>query len=84
MTAADSRAHAHPLAPGITDVNRLIGLEERDVPFEFSVNRLNDSEFAGAVFTPNGGTMFANIFGNADLDSGMTCAITGRRDKGPL
>ena len=81
---ASNDGDTHPLAPGITDVNRVIGLEEEGEPFEFAVNRLNDSEFAGACFSPDGETMFVNIFGNADVDSGMTCAITGRWEKGPL
>jgi len=31
----------HPLAPGITDVNRLIGLGPKGEPFPFAVNVLN-------------------------------------------
>ncbi|CAN5689107.1 DUF839 domain-containing protein [soil metagenome] len=81
---ASNDGDTHPLAPGITDVNRLIGLEEKGEPFEFAVNRLNDSEFAGACFSPDGEVMFVNIFGDATPDSGMTCAITGPWADGPL
>ncbi len=81
---ASDDGDTHPLAPGIVDVNRVIGLEERGRPFEFAVNRLNDSEFAGACFSPDGQTMFVNIFGNEEPGSGMTCAITGPWADGPL
>ena len=74
----------HPLAPGITDVNRLIGLSRDGLPFEFAVNVLNDSEFAGACFSPDGNTLFVNLFGGAATGSGMTCAITGPWRRGPL
>ena len=74
----------HPLAPGITDVNRLIGLSPAGEAFEFAVNRLNDAEFAGACFSPSGRTMFVNIFGDTSAGSGMTLAITGPWKAGPL
>lgn len=74
----------HPLAPGIVDVNRLIGLTRQAQPFELAVNRLNDSEFAGACFSPDSRTLFVNIFGNDTPGSGMTCAITGPWQRGPL
>jgi hypothetical protein len=74
----------HPLAPGIQDVNRLIGLGPKGEPFEFAVNVLNDSEFAGASFSPDGEILFVNLFGNATPGSGMTCAIWGPWDRGPL
>jgi hypothetical protein len=75
----------HPLAPGITDVNRLIGLSRRGDAFEFAVNVLNDSEFAGACFSPDGSTLFVNLFGDGDAPgSGMTCAVTGPWRRGAL
>ncbi|MEO5703235.1 MAG: alkaline phosphatase PhoX [Gammaproteobacteria bacterium] len=74
----------HPLAPGITNVNRLIGLTRDGEPFEFAVNRLNDSEFAGACFSPDGEILFVNVFGDGTPGSGMTCAITGPWRRGPL
>jgi secreted PhoX family phosphatase len=79
---------AHPLAPGIENVNRLIGLTTDGEAFEFAVNVLNDAELAGACFSPSGHTLFVNIFGRAvstdDPIEGMTCAITGPWRKGPL
>lgn len=75
----------HPLAPGVTDVNRLIGLSRRGDAFEFAVNVLNDSEFAGACFSHDGRTLFVNLFGDGDAPgSGMTCAITGPWHRGAL
>jgi len=74
----------HALAPGITDVNRLIGIGLAGEPFEFAVNILNDSEFAGSCFSPDGEILFVNLFGNGALGSGMTCAIWGPWERGPL
>lgn len=48
------------------------------------MNRLNDTEFAGACFSPDGEIMFVNIFGDGEPDSGMTCAISGPWRDGPL
>lgn len=74
----------HPLAPGIVNVNRLIGLGLAGEPFEFAVNLYNDSEFAGACFSPDGEILFVNLFGDSSPGSGMTCAIWGPWEKGPL
>jgi hypothetical protein len=74
----------HPLAPGITDVNRLIGLGMAGEPFELAVNLLNDSEFAGGCFSPDGEVLFVNLFGSSTPGSGMTCAIWGPWERGPL
>lgn len=82
--SADSATDIHPLAPGITDVNRLVGLTRNGVPFIFAVNRINASEFAGACFSPDGNILFVNIFGDGTPGSGMTCAITGPWRRGPL
>lgn len=82
--ASSSDGDTHPLAPGISDVNRLIGLTMGGEAFEFAVNRFNDSEFAGACFSPDGSTMFVNIFGDGTPGSGMTCAITGPWENGAL
>ncbi|MGH8606368.1 MAG: alkaline phosphatase PhoX [Gammaproteobacteria bacterium] len=82
--ASSGDGDTHPLAPGITDVNRLIGLTVDGEPFEFAVNRLNDTEFAGACYSPDGNILFVNIFGDGTEDSGMTCAITGPWQRGPL
>ena len=78
----------HPLAPGIENINRLIGLTRRGDAFEFAVNVLNGSELAGAGFSPSGETLFFNLFGRARFDEdeveGMTCAVTGSWHRGPL
>jgi secreted PhoX family phosphatase len=65
-------------------VNRLIGLTASGQPFEFAVNRLNGSEFAGVCFSPHGDILFVNIYGDGAPASGMTCAITGPWARGPL
>ena len=83
-STAYSAADTDPAAPGITDVNRLIGLTEQGEPFEFAVNTLNDSEFAGACFSPDGDWLFVNVFGDGTPGSGTTCAITGPWNHGPL
>jgi hypothetical protein len=82
--AGSADGDTHPLAPGITDVNRLIGLTQAGEAFEFAVNRLNDGEWAGACFSPSGRTLFANLFGDGSPGSGMTVAITGPWSAGPL
>jgi secreted PhoX family phosphatase len=76
----------HPLAPGIVDINRLVGLNRRGEAFEFAVNVFSDSEFAGATFSPDGEVLFVNIQGNGSTvpGSGMTCAITGPWRRGAL
>lgn len=88
---ASSDSDLNPNAPGLTDVNRLIGYSREGSVFEFAVNRINDSELAGATFSPDGETLFVNIFGDstgpADPytgNEGMTIAITGPWGKGPL
>lgn len=85
--ASSAYVDTHELAPGIDNVNRLIGLTQAGEAFEFAVNVLNDSELAGACFSPSGRTMFFNIFGRARFDEeneGMTCAVTGPWARGPL
>lgn len=74
----------HPLAPGITDINRMVGMGRNGEPFEFAVNVFSDSEFAGACFSPDGEILFVNIQGGSAVGSGMTCAITGPWRKGAL
>jgi uncharacterized protein len=82
----------HPLAPGIVDVNRLIGLTPDGDPFEFAVNVFSESELAGVCFSPDGQWMFFNVFGistgdptsEANFHAGMTCAVTGPWEAGPL
>lgn len=77
-------ADTHTLAPGLTDINRLIGLGPKGEAFTFAVNRLNDSEFAGACFSSDGEILFVNLFGGSAPGSGMTCAIWGPWEEGPL
>jgi secreted PhoX family phosphatase len=81
---ASGDGDGHPLAPGISDVNRLIGIGGLGEPFEFAVNLLNDGEFAGACFSPDGQVLFVNLFGDGSQGSGMTCAIWGPWERGPL
>jgi uncharacterized protein len=86
----DTITDSHPQAPGVENVNRLIGLTPDGEAFEFAVNRLSDSELAGVCFSPDGRTMFFNIFGAAEgtiadnAGTGMTVAVTGPWDAGPL
>lgn len=88
--ASSADNDTHPLAPGIANVNRVIGIDKRGGAFEFAVNVLNESEFAGACFSPDGETLFVNVFGDSrgtideHAGTGMTCAITGPWQRGPL
>jgi hypothetical protein len=83
--APDAANDTHPLAPGITDVNRLIGIGDDGLPFEFAVNCFNDAEFAGACFAPNNhDVLFVNIFGSSAIGSGLTLAISGPWQNGAL
>lgn len=77
-------ADTHALASGITDVNRLVALGPKGEVFTFAVNLLNDSEFAGACFSPDAEILFVNVFGDGTPGSGMTCAIWGPWQRGPL
>jgi secreted PhoX family phosphatase len=51
----------------------LIGITEDRRTFPFAMNRLNEEEFAGATFSPDGHTLFVNIQG----PPGLTFAIWG-------
>jgi secreted PhoX family phosphatase len=86
--ASSAYADTDPLAPGITNVNRLIGITPRGEAFKFAVNVHSGSELAGVCFSPDGNTAFVNVFGRARFDEppveGMTCAITGPWREGPL
>ncbi len=86
--ASSAIADTHPLAPGIENVNRVIGIGRHGAAFEFAVNVLNTSEVAGCCFSPSGKTLFFNLFGRArfseDPVEGMTCAVTGPWRRGPL
>jgi secreted PhoX family phosphatase len=68
------------LAEDGDDGNRVIGITPEGESYVFAHNRLNDSEFAGPTFAPNGRTLFLNI-----QDPGHTFAIGGpfpRRNAG--
>ena len=74
----------HAIARNLTDINRLVGLSTSGETFTFAVNVLNASEFAGACFSPDGRILFVNLFGDSTPGSGMTCAIRGPWESGPL
>ncbi len=81
---ASAGGGSHPLAPEIANVNRLVGVSRDGEPFEFALNTMSDTEFAGACFSPDRSTLFANLLGSAAPGSGMTVAITGPWSRGPL
>jgi secreted PhoX family phosphatase len=88
---ASSDSDLNRNAPGIEDVNRLVGYGRDGRVFEFAVNRLNDSELAGATYSPRGDILFVNILGDTagtvtpyTGNEGMTIAITGPWRRGPL
>ena len=53
-------------------VNHLVGVTAKGKLYRFARNKMNDSEFAGSCFSPDGTTLFVNI-----QTPGMTLAITG-------
>jgi secreted PhoX family phosphatase len=57
----------------------LRGLTPRGEIFDFAKNRINDAEFAGACFSPEGETLFVNI-----QSPGLTLAIWGPWEEGVL
>ena len=71
-------------------INRLIGISPRGEAFTFAVNVFSESELAGVCFSPDGRTLFVNLYGDSTgkpedhADEGMTCAITGPWKHGPL
>ena len=87
---ASSDSDTSPHAPGIEDVNRLIGITRSGEAFVFGVNIFSGSEIAGACFSPDGSTLFVNLYGDSTgtprqhAGEGMTCAITGPWRRGPL
>jgi hypothetical protein len=70
--------------------NRVIGISPSGRAFPFAENIFSSSELAGVCVSPDGETMFVNLFGDetgtpADhAGKGMTCAITGPWRRGPL
>ncbi|HEY9435097.1 MAG TPA: alkaline phosphatase PhoX [Blastocatellia bacterium] len=61
------------------DEQFLRGLTQQGEIFNFALNVLNDSEFAGATFSPDGETLFVNI-----QTPGITLAIWGPWENGAL
>lgn len=53
-------------------VNRVMGITPDGQVYPFAENRLNDSEFAGPTFSPDGNTFFVNF-----QNPGITFAIWG-------
>ena len=53
-------------------VNRVVGITPGGQVYKFARNALNDSEFAGPTFSPDGRTFFVNI-----QNPGITLAIWG-------
>jgi secreted PhoX family phosphatase len=88
--ASSAYIDSDPRAPGIENVNRLIGITPGGEAFIFAVNTYSDTELAGVCFSPNGQTMFVNLYGASTgtpaehRDEGMTCAISGPWADGPL
>lgn len=72
------------------DANRIIGISPSGRAFPFAENIFSGSELAGACFSPDGQTLFFNIFGDSTgrpadhAGAGMTCAVTGPWRRGPL
>lgn len=73
---------------GPGEVQRVCGLTPEGEIFDFAENLVNDREFAGACFAPDGETLFVNIQGDTRSAGpghpGMTFAIRGPWSRGPL
>lgn len=52
--------------------NYVVGVNRAGELYQFAKNNINDSEYAGACFSPDGGTLFVNI-----QSPGITLAIWG-------
>jgi uncharacterized protein len=85
MVCEDDASDADP-----PDPNRVIGISPQGEAFVFAENVFSSSELAGVCFSPDGETMFVNLYGDSTgtpadhAGEGMTCAITGPWRKGPL
>ena len=68
--------------------NYVRGLTTDGKIFDFAQNIVNDREFAGATFSPDGETLFVNIQGDLSVgdpgNKGMTFAIWGPWEEGAL
>ena len=74
-------ASPHGFALACTDgenAQYLVGINDAGEAFPFGLNVLSGSEFAGATFSPDGGTLFVNIQG----PPGLTLAIWGPWNRG--
>ena len=80
----EGAADTHPLAPGVGSINRMIGLGPKGEAFPLALNVFSDSEFAGACFSPDGEVLFVNIQGEDEAGAGMSIAIWGPWERGPL
>lgn len=61
---------------GNDNINRLVGITPQGQLYTFARNALNDQELAGVCFSPDGQTMFVNLY-----HPGMTFAIWGPWDR---
>jgi hypothetical protein len=59
----------------------LVGITDEGRVFPFAFNAINDEEFAGAAFSPDGRTLFANIQGPPGLTFAIWGPWRGERDK---
>lgn len=57
-------------------VDHLVGVTPEGKAYRFARNAVSDSELAGAVFSPDGTTLFVNI-----QEQGLTLAVTGPWEK---
>ena len=68
----------NPEAGFVIPHNFVRGLSRDGDLFDFAENLINDSEFTGACFSPDGQTMFVNM-----QDPGLTFEIRGKFHRGP-
>jgi secreted PhoX family phosphatase len=66
------------IQPHDQGVQHLFGATESAVTYPIARNDLNDSEFTGVVFPPDGATLYANI-----QEPGIMPAITGPWRRSP-
>jgi len=50
----------------------LVGVTSHGKIYKFARNAMDESEFAGVCFSPDGSTMFVN-----NMEAGLTFAVTG-------
>ena len=61
-----------------SDPKRVVALSAKGAIIPIAENIIDDEEFAGATFSPDGNTLFVNIQGDIEDDvSGRTLAIWG-------